>query len=67
MPFRENDEVIFYSDGCGYQNRNCTVANGLYNLALRLLVRKRSHADRMRYDAFHDGKSFEVHRYRHHK
>lgn len=38
LSLTESVEVIFYSYGCGYQNRNCTLANGLYNLALRLRV-----------------------------
>lgn len=27
-------EIILWSDGCGYQNRNATLSNGLFNFAL---------------------------------
>ncbi|CAH1989986.1 unnamed protein product [Acanthoscelides obtectus] len=31
---RSDIQIILWSDGCGYQNRNATLANGLYNLTL---------------------------------
>lgn len=33
VPFEEGDEIIIFSDGCGYQNRNMTLSNALVNLA----------------------------------
>lgn len=33
-PLEKNREVIIYSDGCGYQNRNATLSNALFNFAL---------------------------------
>lgn len=34
---RENDpkKIIFYSDGCNYQNRNCLMSNALLNTAIK--------------------------------
>ncbi|CAH1109390.1 unnamed protein product [Psylliodes chrysocephalus] len=33
-PILDNREIILYSDGCGYQNRNTTLSNALFNFAL---------------------------------
>lgn len=33
-PISDNQEIILYSDGCGYQNRNTTLSNALFNFAL---------------------------------
>ena len=33
--FTDKLPVIVYSDGCGYQNRNSTMSNGLLNLAMK--------------------------------
>lgn len=33
VSYEAGDEVIFYSDGCGYQNRNCILANALLNVS----------------------------------
>lgn len=38
LPLEKDNEVILFSDGCGYQNRNSTLANGLFNLAQLLDV-----------------------------
>lgn len=38
LPLEKGDEVILFSDGCGYQNRNSTLANGLFNIAQLLGV-----------------------------
>lgn len=35
VPFQAGDEIILFSDGCGYQNRNVTLANALLNLAIQ--------------------------------
>lgn len=31
---RKDINIILWSDGCGYQNRNATLSNGLFNLAM---------------------------------
>lgn len=31
---QKNINIILWSDGCGYQNRNVTLSNGLFNLAI---------------------------------
>lgn len=38
IPFQPGDEIILFSDGCCYQNRNTTLANGLLNLAIQYNV-----------------------------
>lgn len=35
ISFEPGDELIFYSDGCTYQNRNTTVANMFVHIAMR--------------------------------
>ena len=34
----EGEEVVLYSDGCTYQNRNSILSNGLVNLAMQLNI-----------------------------
>lgn len=34
-PVEGDKEIIIYSDGCGYQNRNSTLSNALFNCALQ--------------------------------
>ena len=33
--FKPSDEIILWSDGCCYQNRNCVLTNALLNLAMK--------------------------------
>lgn len=39
LPSLDNSDnpikIIFYSDGCGYQNRNCVMSNALLNTAIK--------------------------------
>lgn len=37
-PLKEDTEIILWSDGCGYQNRNATLSNALFNFALERKV-----------------------------
>lgn len=38
VTLEEGEEVIIYSDGCAYQNRNCVLANALSHLAVQKKV-----------------------------
>lgn len=38
LNLKSGNSVTFYSDGCNYQNRNNTLANGLTNLAMLLNI-----------------------------
>ena len=31
----KTEEIILYSDGCGYQNRNCTLSNALLHVSVK--------------------------------
>lgn len=35
MEVGENREIIFFSDGCNYQNRNSTLSNAILNIAIQ--------------------------------
>lgn len=34
FPLTDNKQIIIYSDSCGYQNKNATLSNALFNFAL---------------------------------
>lgn len=34
LPFKESDEIILWSDGYTYKNRNCVLSNALINFVV---------------------------------
>lgn len=38
LPLQEGDEIILWSDGCTYQNRNSVLSNALLNFAMKRYV-----------------------------